>query len=312
MHRLAIRQRAPYRLVSRPLYRSYTQEKPAKDAAPEHVSEEAAKMSKIMGNEGPDIQGQATPVQDILKEDENAKRNAPKVLKEDLKSGHTAPPPKTGTRSFSTYSRRLLEVAVAPDLPSAHETVQSHKFPLPPLPLPPNSHLQQRYDPLVQQLTNLMMRDGKKARAQTYMATILEVLRTSPAPVYNPARPLLPGAPPASHLPLHPVLYLGLAVDSVAPLLRINHVRGVAGGGAALPVPSPLTLRQRRWRAFKWILEAAEKRQNRGSGKKLMFPHRVAQEIIAVVEGKSSVWEKRQALHKLATTARANLGRMRR
>lgn len=31
----------------------------------EHVSEEAAKMQKIMGQEGPDIEGQGTPVQEV-------------------------------------------------------------------------------------------------------------------------------------------------------------------------------------------------------------------------------------------------------
>lgn len=31
----------------------------------EHVSEEAAKMQQIMGQEGPDIEGQGTPVQDV-------------------------------------------------------------------------------------------------------------------------------------------------------------------------------------------------------------------------------------------------------
>lgn len=31
----------------------------------EHVSEEAAKMNKIMGGTGPDIEGQGTPVQDV-------------------------------------------------------------------------------------------------------------------------------------------------------------------------------------------------------------------------------------------------------
>lgn len=31
----------------------------------EHVSEEAAKMAKIQGGEGPDVEGQGTPVQDV-------------------------------------------------------------------------------------------------------------------------------------------------------------------------------------------------------------------------------------------------------
>jgi len=38
-----------------------------------------------------------------------------------------------------------------------------------------------------------------------------------------------------------------------------------------------------------------------------MFPHRVAEEIVAVMEGRSSVWDKRQQLHKQATLNRANL-----
>ncbi|KAK3100957.1 hypothetical protein LTR53_018687, partial [Teratosphaeriaceae sp. CCFEE 6253] len=137
------------------------------------------------------------------------------------------------------------------------EAKPGHKFPLPALPLPPNSHKDYRYDPVVQQVTNLIMRDGKKSVAQRNMAIILSTLRTAPAPTYSSARPLLPGAPPASHLPLHPVLYLTLAIDSIAPLLRIRSQRGAAGGGVALQIPVPLGLRQRRRTAFSWMLDAA-------------------------------------------------------
>jgi small subunit ribosomal protein S7 len=35
----------------------------------EHVSEEAAKMAKITGGEGPDIEGQGTPVQEVWSQD---------------------------------------------------------------------------------------------------------------------------------------------------------------------------------------------------------------------------------------------------
>lgn len=31
----------------------------------EHVSEEAAKMAEIQGKDGPDIEGQGTPVQEV-------------------------------------------------------------------------------------------------------------------------------------------------------------------------------------------------------------------------------------------------------
>jgi small subunit ribosomal protein S7 len=138
------------------------------------------------------------------------------------------------------------------------------------------------------------------------MAMILNYLRTSPPPKINPARPLLPGAPPASHLPLDPVLYLTLAVDSVAPLIRIRGYTGMAGSGKKLEVPAPLALRQRRRTAFQWILDVVEKKKSKGSGR-TMFPHRVAEEIVAIMEGRSSVWDKRNLVHRQGTAARANL-----
>ncbi|KAJ9151131.1 hypothetical protein NKR23_g3157 [Pleurostoma richardsiae] len=163
-----------------------------------------------------------------------------------------------------------------------------------------------RYDPVVKQITNLLMREGKLSKAQRDMAMILNYLRSAPAPKVSPSRPLIPGAPPPSHLPLDPVLYLTLAVDSVAPLVRIRNFAGLAGGGAALPVPVPLMQRQRRRMAWMWIMEVVNKKPSKGSGR-TMLAHRIAEEIVAVVEGRSSVWDKRQILHKQGTAARANV-----
>jgi small subunit ribosomal protein S7 len=141
------------------------------------------------------------------------------------------------------------------------------------------------------------------------MAMILNYLRTSPPPRLDPAKPLLPGAPPASHLPLDPVLYLGLAIDSVAPLIKLRGFKGLAGGGKSLEVPMPLRARQRRRTAFQWILDAVNKKHSKGSGR-TMFPHRVAEEIVAVVEGRSGVWDRRNQVHKSGTGNRANLNNM--
>ncbi|KAI7320187.1 hypothetical protein KC315_g9522, partial [Hortaea werneckii] len=79
----------------------------------EHVSEEQAKMSKMMGQEGPDIEGQGTPVQDILKEDKEARKTAPEVMKASVKnpqSAQNARPgePAGGRRDFSTLARRRM------------------------------------------------------------------------------------------------------------------------------------------------------------------------------------------------------------
>lgn len=258
-------------------------------------------------------------------------------MKEQAKQDGSATKP--GTRPFSTLARRQAEVTPTNSstgdaeldsyiLPTAEQDSQhdaaldasSHLQPAPEeskglkFPLPSSTILSfrnsksqhYRYDPVVTQVTNLLMQNGKKSVAQRNMATILTILRTAPAPTYSETRPLLPGAPPASHLPLNPTLYLTLAVDSVAPLLRIRSQKGAAGGGVALQIPVPLGLRQRRRQAFEWILDAAVKRKSRGSGND-MFAQKVAEELIAVVEGRSSVWEKRQGVHKLGTAARANL-----
>ncbi|OCK81200.1 ribosomal protein S7 [Lepidopterella palustris CBS 459.81] len=264
------------------------------------VTEEAAKTSDIIGTEGPDIE-QGTSVEEVVKRDKEAQKMLPKVMQDSLKST-----PK-GFRSFSTTASRSqgmgLEESGPPPPPPIMPGI---KFSLPTLPIPSDAHLKYRYDPVVKQVTNLLMRHGKLSVAQRNMSLILTHLRTSPPPSINPSRPLLPGAPPPSHLPLNPILYLSLAIDSVAPLLRLRSQKGAAGGGVALQIPVPLGLRQRRRTAVEWILAAATKRRNRGSGKG-GFAQRVAEELISVVEGKSSVWERRNAIHKLGVAARANL-----
>lgn len=65
--------------VKRPAGRSFADDKSTEmpkaeqgEAGPnmqqqEHVSEEAAKMAKIQGGQGPDIEGQGTPVQEVCK-----------------------------------------------------------------------------------------------------------------------------------------------------------------------------------------------------------------------------------------------------
>jgi len=138
------------------------------------------------------------------------------------------------------------------------------------------------------------------------MSMILTHLRTSPAPNPSPNYPLLPNSPPANHLPLHPTLYLTLAIDSVAPLMGIRSQRGAAGGGAALQIPMPLGLRKRRRQAFMWILASAEKKKGGTSD----FAKRIAEEVVAVVEGRSAAWQRREGVHRTGVTARANLAFM--
>jgi hypothetical protein len=48
-----------------------------------------------------------------------------------------------------------------------------HKFGVPDLPLPPRNNLKFRYDPIVTQVTKLMMRDGKLSVAQRVGSSVL-------------------------------------------------------------------------------------------------------------------------------------------
>ncbi|KAF2261994.1 ribosomal protein S7 [Lojkania enalia] len=275
----------------------------------EHITEESAKTAEIIGNEGPDID-QGTPVQEVVKGDKQAQEKLPKVMQESLKTKLSGSTPK-GSRSYSTSttptSGTRLDLGLVDMTPfPATPAVSGLKFEMPKLPLPKDGHVKHRYDDVVDQVTNLLMRHGRKSAAQRNMSLILQHLRTSPIPTVDPTRPLIPGAPPPSHLPLNPVLYLTLAIDSVAPLVRIRRMKGAAGGGAALEIPVPLGQRQRRRTAVQWILAQVSKRKSRGSGKGGLA-QRMAEELVSVVEGRSAVWDRRNALHRVGVAARANI-----
>ncbi|KAK4937380.1 hypothetical protein LTR10_021989 [Elasticomyces elasticus] len=275
-----------------------------------HVTEEQAAMDKIQGNTPPDIE-QGTPVQEILQRDKDAQDKAPKVLKQDIKNNQSTGTP-SGTRSFSTSARRPAEVAS--EMVSFEDTRVmgleypdagfGHKFALPDISSWQKSdNMKKRYDPVVQQVTRSLMRHGKLSKAQTNMAIILNTLRTAPVPGGDASaadRTLLSDVP-RDALPLEPVKYLTAVVDSVAPLVKIRQQKGVLGGGQSMPIPVPLSMRQRRRTAIQWILMAAENRRE------LALAERVAKEIINVAEGRSGAWERRQRVHKMAISARANI-----
>ncbi|KAI1757849.1 ribosomal protein S7 domain-containing protein [Xylaria castorea] len=169
-----------------------------------------------------------------------------------------------------------------------------------------NDKLQDRHHPVIHQVTRMLMRDGKLSKAQKHVSLILNYLRTSPPPRVSPLRPLLPDSPPPDQLPLNPLLYLTLAIDSVAPIVRVRSLKGMASGGNALELPEPIDARARRRQAIIWILDIVNKKRSTGSGRK-QFAARFGQEIVAVVEGRSAAWDRRQLLHKLGTASRANL-----
>ncbi|KAL4806843.1 ribosomal protein S7 domain-containing protein [Aspergillus unguis] len=290
-----------------------------------HVSEEAAEINRIVNKEkwcdgkptSPELE-HGTPVQEILSRDKEAKKHAPKVFQNELNKG------PSGSRSFSTSARRyqlegqsqvpgdgakslsdaeqaaLLESMINKATEDKLELLPGLKYEMPEA-LPPTGNFRKRYEPVVEQFTKNLMRHGKLAVAQKNMAIILDVLRTSPAPQVSPRRPLLPG-PPTPQLPLDPIAYLTLIVDSVAPLIKITSRSGLEGGGRSTQVPAALTQHQRRGQAIRWIIDSSDKRKD------TKVAHRVANELIAVAEGRSGVWEKRENVHKIGIAGRVFVG----
>lgn len=93
------------------------------------------------------------------------------LLQEEWKQSSSKMP-----RHFSTYPKLRQEALTT----SENQAVSpGHIFDLPALPLPPNSNLKHRYNPMVKQFTSLMMRDGKLSKAQRVCPSIPLISRKS-------------------------------------------------------------------------------------------------------------------------------------
>lgn len=132
-------------------------------------------------------------------------------------------------------------------------------------------------DPVVENFTNLIMRDGKKARAHRQLSKALYI-------VYLKTRE-------------DPVKILYETLDKLGPLFHTKMQK--TGTAKSRTVPFPLNRRQRNRYAILWILEGSKRK------KSLDFSVRLAEEIISAWEGKSSGYDKKMQLHKNAIAHRA-------
>ncbi|QLL31508.1 hypothetical protein HG536_0B03710 [Torulaspora globosa] len=135
----------------------------------------------------------------------------------------------------------------------------------------------QRRDPVVQHVTNMIMRHGKKQRAEKILSRALYLV--------------------FCHLRQDPVQILKKALDDLAPLMMVRTFN--TGVAKAAVIPVPLNQRQRNRIAWKWIVEGASKRASSD------FSVRLGEELIAVFKGNSSGFDKRDQIHKTAIAHRA-------
>ena len=124
----------------------------------------------------------------VLSRDDKAKDNAPKVLQ-----GEAQPSSPKGSRPYSTTSRRWTQPIIGQGLTDMHEynrergqvindqesarfqghtEGEGHMFGLPELPLPRRLHIKHRYDPIIVQVTKLIMQSGKLSQAQRVRSSV--------------------------------------------------------------------------------------------------------------------------------------------
>ncbi|KAK5958943.1 mitochondrial 37S ribosomal protein uS7m RSM7 PWA37_003619 [Arxiozyma heterogenica] len=134
-----------------------------------------------------------------------------------------------------------------------------------------------RKDPVLEHVTNMIMRHGKKQVAERIMSRALHL-------VYCQTRK-------------DPVELLKKSLDEMAPLMVVKTFSTKVAKSAVIPVP--LNQRQRNRIAWKWIVEGANKRVSSD------FAVRLGEELVAVSKGIGSGFDKRDQIHKMAIAHRA-------
>lgn len=130
---------------------------------------------------------------------------------------------------------------------------------------------------MMNMLTNHIMRNGKKNQAYKQLNRALYL-------VYLKKR-------------TDPAAALLAALDAMAPLVQLHKVSD--GGARVETLPVPYHPTKRIGKAWKWVIDASKNRQSRD------FSVRLAEEIIAAIEGKSSGYEKRALIHRDAVANRS-------
>lgn len=132
---------------------------------------------------------------------------------------------------------------------------------------------------LLAYLARLIMRDGKLARAHSALDSMLAQLH------------LATSSPP---LPI-----LRKAIEVVSPQIRMV---GRRKGTKVMQTPQPLTDKQRTRQAWKWIVDASDKRIG---DKEFDFGRRLALEVLAVLNGQSEANKSLVGRHQQGVTGRA-------
>ena len=128
----------------------------------------------------------------------------------------------------------------------------------------------------VSKFTNMIMLDGKKRVAERILYSALEIL--------------------AKNSKEDPITMMDKALQNVSPSVEVKSRRV---GGSNYQVPAEVNTKRKQSLAMRWILEAADKRNEKTMKNKL------AAELLDAYDNKGSAVKKREDVHKMAESNKA-------
>lgn len=128
----------------------------------------------------------------------------------------------------------------------------------------------------VPKFTNMIMLDGKKRVAEKILYSALEIL--------------------AKNSKEDPITMMDKALQNVSPSVEVKSRRV---GGSNYQVPVEVNTKRKQSLAMRWILEAADKRNEKTMKNKL------AAELLDAYDNKGSAVKKREDVHKMAEANKA-------
>ena len=128
----------------------------------------------------------------------------------------------------------------------------------------------------VSKFTNMIMLDGKKRVAEKILYSALEIL--------------------AKNSKEDPITMMDKALQNVSPSVEVKSRRV---GGSNYQVPVEVNTKRKQSLAMRWILEAADKRNEKTMKNKL------AAELLDAYDNKGSAVKKREDVHKMAAANKA-------
>ena len=128
----------------------------------------------------------------------------------------------------------------------------------------------------VSKFTNMIMLDGKKRVAEKILYSALEIL--------------------AKNSKEDPITMMDKALQNVSPSVEVKSRRV---GGSNYQVPVEVNTKRKQSLAMRWILEAADKRNEKTMKNKL------AAELLDAYDNKGSAVKKREDVHKMAEANQA-------